>query len=202
MLYFLLIAAIVTSCQSEPDTENRAFSWQEICGREGHSPIYRVKVPEGWKRRDPQGSLADTMKPICEFLIDDAIRITIHNFPSERIEERISPQAQVMRWKKQFDVLDPLHTSVGGQSFSGFSGLCFKGRGQMEGKPLQMLGWSMQIAPEHYLILSEPSIKCRQMRADFTIKALGPKSLMQKHENEILQFAQSFELIEEIPSRT
>lgn len=72
-----------------------------------------------------------------------------------------------------------------------------------------MMGWTMQLAPEHY---SQLALKIQmakstidrnhysQMRSDFTIKATGPRSLMETHRNAILAFARSFELIEEIPS--
>lgn len=70
-----------------------------------------------------------------------------------------------------------------------------------------VLGWSLQLSPEHYRMLSHPSSaenedKYQQMRADVTIKAVGPKALTEKHRTKIMAFARSFELIEEIPVRS
>lgn len=68
-----------------------------------------------------------------------------------------------------------------------------------------MMGWSMQMGSEHYrnLLFAEainPSKEFWQMRSDFTIKALGPSSLMQKYRLDIISFARRFELIKEIPN--
>jgi hypothetical protein len=71
-----------------------------------------------------------------------------------------------------------------------------------------MLGWAMQLAPEHYATLTaaknkalqlEESEEINQMRADFTIKATGPKPLIKLHKDAINNFARSFELINSIP---
>jgi len=64
----------------------------------------------------------------------------------------------------------------------------------------------MLIAPEHYqqLQTKEPpdiAYRMRQMRSDFTIKAVGWRDALEKHKDEIVMFANSFELIEEIPTR-
>lgn len=185
---------------------------QEIQGRDYDGKrfeVYRVRVSPDWIRRDPlpNESLSDTTKALCEFLIKDEggiIRIAIHNFPSESIDQRIPPAAQVARWRQQFEKLLPSDSYTAPQAFSGYSGLLFKGVGTLNGQEMAVLGWSLQIAPEHYRSLSyapKPEMQplYREMRADMTIKATGPKTVMQLHEDEISRFARSFELIEEIP---
>jgi hypothetical protein len=67
-----------------------------------------------------------------------------------------------------------------------------------------MIGWSLQLDKEHYRTLAPPTPASqenlyREMRADVTLKATGPKETMEKHEEGIINFARSFELIEEIP---
>jgi hypothetical protein len=63
----------------------------------------------------------------------------------------------------------------------------------------------MQLAQEHHLSLEVEHEEFddktrRQMRSDFTIKAAGPPRLIEKHREAIIRFAQSFELIHEIPA--
>lgn len=204
----------LVGCSSEktdPSSTNTAMM-DEIKGRDTDGPrqaIYRMRVPPEWIRRDPlpNESLADTTKALCEFIIADAggiIRIAIHNFPSETMEQRIPPMAQVVRWQRQFDPIFPNLSSVNPQSFSGYSGLLFTGVGMMKGTETMVLGWALQLAPEHYRTLSalnstEGKNILKQMQADVTIKATGPRALIETHQAAIIAFAQSFELIEEIP---
>jgi hypothetical protein len=212
---FLLI--FLAACSSESPLQSPSFFWQEISGRDdaknpARDPIYRAKAHVDWIRRDPlpKESICDTTKPLCEFLIkegEEIIRITIHNFPTSRIEERIPPNAQIARWKRQLEQQNPTDADVIPQAYSGYAGLLFIGEGALQGKPVKMLGWSMQLAQEHYQTLSSSRTPDeerlhRQMRADFTIKALGPKHLMEKHQHDITAFAHSFELIQEIATRS
>lgn len=170
-------------------------------------PVYRAKIPPHWIRSPPlpTDSLIDTTKPIDEFSIlggNDKVRITIHNFPSETIESRTSPNAQVSRWKRQFTQLNPSETFVIPQARGGFVGLFFSGTGTLQEAPYAVLGWSMQMAPEHYRILGQPDATAlhRQMRSDYTIKAMGTPSLINTNRGDIESFANSFELIEEVPA--
>ena len=181
----------------------------EILGREtspssDRHPLYRIKGPASWIHIIPpeSESLIDTTKALTEFLIQDdgsTIRITIHNFPSEKIESRIPPIAQIARWKQQFSHLDPMSIVVSPQSYSGFVGLFFEGSGTINHEPTTVMGWSMQLDPNHYRTLSHPAY-LPQLRSDVTIKAVGPKNLMAKHYASIYAFARSFELIDEIPA--
>lgn len=186
---------------------------QEIKGRDYDGKrfnVYQARIPNHWIRKDsfPEESLIDTKKSICELLIQAAdgtvIRIAVHNFPSESIEQRIPPSAQVARWQGQFDILLPEESSIIPQAFSGYSGLKFIGRGQINNEDQIMMGWSLQLNKEHYRALAPPVPQSkenlyREMRADVTIKATGRTEAMQQHEEEIISFARSFELIEEIP---
>ncbi len=179
---------LITGCADQPTATP---SLQMIDGRVRGLPIYRAEVPHHWHRQDPSAEtpLDDTTQPICEFSIDEQIRITIHNFP----DQKIPPTAQVTRWKRQLNFITTDTTPV---AWGGFAGLQFYG----EDKNSAVLAWAMQIAPEHYRTLSKPSEKYRQMRADYTIKVTGPTDLIESHRNEIISFANSFELIEAIPT--
>ena len=214
IVYFALLFGLFFYSCSEGNKKIIQIPMQNIKGRDYEGKrfnVYRVRVPAHWIRKDsfPDESLIDTKKALCEFLIPlgkETIRIAIHNFPSETIDQRIPPSAQIARWKRQFEVLIPSESSTIPQAYSGYSGLKFKGVGDLNHIDSMVLGWSLQISQEHYRTLSHPvnfSDKnlYREMRADITIKAVGPKALMEENEEEINRFARSFELIEEIPSR-
>lgn len=187
-----------TACGSKT---KEAPVWQIIAGRENGSferlPLYRAQVPKHWKRVDPTGSIIDTKKPLCEWELEkngETIRIAVHNFPTDTIETRIPPQAQVMRWKGQFEELEP--ASVLSETFThgGFVGLFFEGTGVLKGKPQTVIGWAMQLAALYY-----PKVEDRQVRADYTIKGVGDPEMIAMYRKEIVAFARSFELINELP---
>lgn len=183
-------------------------TYQQIDGRDRSGPLYRARVPTGWERKDPAPgeSLADTMKALCEFHFAEggqSVRITIHNFPADNFDARIPPGAQVARWKRQFAALNPTDAVVVPQSHGGFAGLLLEATGTMDGKAMTMLGWSMQLAPEHYRVLMVLNDRySRQMAADYTIKAIGDQELIKIKRDQIIDFANSFELVKEIPVRT
>lgn len=210
----LFICMCLLSACGESPAPSSPSSRQIISGRndgERRLPIYQVSVPSGWVRRDslPEETLSDTTKPIVEFLIageTGPIRISIHNFPSDTIEQRIPPSAQVARWQRQLEGLVAAESHTVPQAFGGFVGLGFKGLGRLGQIDSMVLGWSLQVGDHHYRMLSTASSgsvhRHREMRADVTIKAVGPKNFMEGKEEEITAFARSFELIEEIPSRS
>jgi hypothetical protein len=193
-LAFISLTLLSGCSQKTEDDPSIASVMQEIKGRDNGGPrfpVYRVKIPEEWMRRDPMPdeSLIDTTKALCEFLIredNQVIRIAVHNFPSDNINERIPPNAQVARWKRQFEQLFASDFSITPQSFNGYEGLFFIGTGIQKNEETMVLGWSLQIAPEHYRMLSHAApaeeAKYKQMRADVTIKAVGPKAIMEKHQ--------------------
>lgn len=212
----LVIAVLVVSCAlwalrwDAPSVVQAPLTLHEIKGRE-RVAVYRARAPKEWIRHDPlpTDSLTDTTKNICEFLVrndNDLIRITIHNFPTEPDNKLPPPAAQVARWQRQFQSLSATDSLVEPQTFNGYSGLFFKGVGELNKELITVLGWALRIAPEHNRTLSYPPTKdlhslYQEMRADITIKAVGPQSMMGTYEGEIIRFAHSFELIKEIPSR-
>ncbi len=210
LLTISLILLVLSSC-SQTTSSSPSSSWQMIAARDEGQPssrafIYRALVPSNWIRLDPSAteSIADTTKSICEFYIQDhdqTIRVTIHTFPITQSQHRIPPQAQIARWKKQFDELDPLTTRVIPESHGGFSGLYFEGEGLLKGQPTKILGWSMQLANCYERQLhQEKQFLDSCKRADYTIKASGSPLFIDQHRLAILAFAHSFELIDELPS--
>lgn len=215
-IFLIFVCVCFYSCEKESD--HNASHWQEISGRDAFPqtpyiqryPVYRAKIPSSWKREDlPSGvSLSDTTKPLCTFLIDDIngqLKITVHNFPSDSLEERILPEAQIQRWKGQFESLHAASINVIPQAYGGFSGYFFEGRGILKGEETMMMGWSMQLGQEQYQALQlngseEEKRFFKQMRADYTLKVTGKPEIMEKHQQDIVRFARSFELIQAIPS--
>jgi hypothetical protein len=219
LLFFLFIL----NCGCSENSTKKIHPYQQIFGRDdgnqvnllySRPQVYRARVPANFFRKEPDfsESIVDTTKPLCEFIIDEQnkgkIRITVHNFPSENAEERIPSNAQVARWKRQFAELDLVTVTQTPQAYGGFSGLFFEGSGTLANEHITMMAWTMQLAPEHYSALSfhmnlsqVPQEKhfWKQMRGEYTIKAIGPSALMLKHRREIAAFARSFELIQEIP---
>ncbi len=194
---------LLVSCNKCPD-KVPPFTIQEFTGREEsisekvmvRRPVYRAKVPIGWIRLDPEGSLLDTTQPNVSFLIDENLKVTVHTFPTDTLEQRIPPSAQVKRWQRQLgDIKAIVKTACHG----GFVGLFFEGP--------TVLAWSMQLDLEHYQTLSFLALSCaeeeyfKQMCADYTIKVSGPLKKIKKYRQEIFVFANSFELIQEIPKR-
>lgn len=207
-MYLILILLFLTGCSNTE--EATSSTWVSILGRNETDslkrfPVYHAKVPHHWIHSPPPLDipLTDTTKPIDEFFIvdgNDKVRITIHNFPSDKIEDRIPPAAQITRWKRQFTQLAPADTLIVSQARGGFAGLFFSATGMMQGAPYAVLGWSMQMAPEHYRILTQHDTPLhKQMRADYTIKAVGSPTLINTHRNDIESFAHSFELLQEVP---
>lgn len=192
----LILLLLLVSCGSPP--EIALPPRQEIASRE-HLPLYRASVPTSWEREDPSPSspLTDTKLPLTTFWIREnsqAIRITIHNFPSDTLDDRIPPEAQIARWKRQFDTLNPLQTTATPEAHGGFSGLRLEATGPLDDNETTVIGWSFQLAPTHYQHIND-----RHTRADFTIKASGPPTLMAKHRQQLLTFANSFEIIAPLP---
>jgi hypothetical protein len=200
---FFCALLLLTGCSP---SENVVTTWQNFEARDQGDPIertalYRAKVPATWVRKDPKKdeSISDNMKPISEFIIDKEVRLTIHTFPIT--DKRIPPQAQIARWKSQFNQLDPLMTTITPQSQSGFIGLLLEAEGQINGNEVSMMGWSMNLANEYEIKLRSSSSPHEQLkRADYTIKVVGPVQLVNKNKKSIVSFSKSFELIDELPA--
>lgn len=191
---------MLSSCSNDTTTKLINEKRYHIQGRDlNQDPIYRFKTPLDWTYVPPKAvvDLQDTKNAIAEFLVDD-IRITIHNFPSETIEDRINPKAQIFRWKKQFDQIFDHEFLVTPESFSGFKGALLEATGNMSQKKVTLIAFSMQLGEEHYRRLQNDFPISKDLRADFTIKALGPFEQVENRRDEIISFAKSFELIKEI----
>ena len=204
MYYFFIISFIfLFGCElSNCRPIATSFNWQKINSRDygtpsSRYPLYYAKVPSDWIRHDPSQteSISDTTKPLTEYIIEsgsEKIRITVYNFP----KQRIPPQAQIDRWKNQFDSLEPTQTFVKNVAHNGFVGLFLDVEGIMKAEKTKIFAWAMKLAPEYSQYINPKE----QKSADYTIKAIGPKALMEKHRDTILTFAQNFGLIEELPA--
>lgn len=212
-IFFILL--FLTSCENRSNSTG-TLTTVEISGRENSSltkeqrTIYEIDVPFDWVCIEPpiSDALHDTKKPIYEFIIENVddeaedVHITIHNFPNNSIEERVPPSAQITRWKQQFTILEEANSQVSKQSFGGFSGLKFQGVGKIKEEDKMMIGWIMQLPQEHYYALGFPEKNRTQLdnlRADYTIKVVGPPELVKKHQKSIDNAMQTFRLHKEIP---
>jgi hypothetical protein len=215
MIYSLLTLTLLClgSCSQE-DSAKSAYHVVDLAARDDGNPevkpiVYRVKTPKHWFLQLPASneSIVDTTKAIAHFFIFDGnekIGISVHNFPSDSMEQRIAPFAQITRWKKQFQSLDQASVSLTPQAFGGYHGFLLEATGQMSSSTMTIFGWALQLAPEHYRALSQPLApslmqRYRQMRGDVTIKAVGPAQIMAAHRDDIIAFARSFQLIDDIP---
>lgn len=195
MFRFLILSIIIFSgCSNESSSSHNLV---KFTGREPERiPLYQVKIPETMKIYSPEAetSLTDSRLPLLECRIGDTVRIVFHNFPAYDLEQRIPPQAQIERWKKQLKDINPASIIVTPQAFSGYSGLLF----EAEGKESAVMGWALQIGPDHYRNLSNAQLP-EQMKADITIKATGSPLEIAQYRRMLISLARSFELIEEIP---
>ena len=206
-LFLFLILCV--GCEKCPE-KVPPFTWQEFNGRDEviaygqkvRRPVYRAQVPVGWQRIDPMEneSLLDTMKPIVSFTIDEEITLMVHTFPTHSLEERIPPEAQVQRWQGQ---LKGVTAQVAKVAQDGFAGLYLEGFTEKGA----VRAWSLQLDMQHYQTLHflattvEEEEHYQQMAADYTLKVFGPSDKLDKHRIAIDLFANSFELIQDIPSR-
>lgn len=202
MILLILFVTLFSSCTKEslpPSSQWQVFHARELI-EDTRPPIYRSLVPNNWVRQDTKLTLPvkDTTKPICEFLIKEegkVVRITIHTFPVG-----IPAEWQVKRWKGQFNSMDPFSFQEKKISQGGFSGLFYESEGILQGFPGKMMAWSMLLAPVYEKLLSQNASPFSQIkRADYTIKAVGPVDLMNKHKEDLHCFANHFELIDPLP---
>lgn len=208
MVFMLILCLNLSSC--EIANSSKIFHTQPLSSRDDGSPnsralLYQTTVPQNWIRKDPSEneSILDTKKANCEFFIHEnnqQVRITIHTFPYSDDSQRIPPQAQIQRWKKQFDHYNSITLITNSCSQSGFYGYFFEVEGMINHEPITMMGWSMQLSPLFDRALKYDQDNQAQIkRADFTIKVTGPPELVSKNREDILIFAQHFEFIDELP---
>lgn len=206
--FVLIILLFLSSCRECPE-KVPPFTEQIFTGRgetisygqKVRRPVYQAKVPLVWRRIDPSPDdpLSDTTKPIVKFSLDENVTLSVHTFPTSSLEERIPLTAQVERWRSQLKGAPCMLDRVG---HDGFAGLYFEGKNETT----TVCAWCLQLDFAHYQKLHfmaatlEEEEHYKQMSADYTIKVSGPTALIEKHKKEILLFAGSFELIDEIPN--
>lgn len=206
-----LFLVFLGSCSQNSSQNYLVHTLQNIRGRDnGRTEVrpllYQAYTKSDWIREDPpiEGSIADTTLAICTFGVreqNEEIRITIHTFPITKEELRTLPQRQIDRWKNQLEQVHAHTTYITKESWSGFSGLFFEATGTMGKKPTTMLAWSMQLAPSYVRKLRRKKSSLDEYRlADYTIKATGAPEIIKKYRTEIIAFAHSFGLIDELPS--
>ena len=137
LLFFILLMGC-SSLEKYPTPPRQLIAARDNGLSLDRFPIYHAKVPSYWQRHDPQPSesIFDSTKSLCEFIIQEdegQIRITLHNFPTDALEERIPPQAQIARWKQQFQQITPSSICLTSQSAGGFTGLLLEATGTMNG---------------------------------------------------------------------
>lgn len=189
----VIILFSLTSCGPSPQMPST--HWEKLSDRTGR-PLYQVSVPNEWEKIDLSSSanlLTDTTLAIASWKVGD-IKITVHTFPASSMEERIASQVQIARWLKQLKGLDEASIHVVPVGHGGYLGLEMEAYGENEGT----IARSMQLAPEHFLNLASHFPSDNHIKADFTIKATGPKESIASQRENILLFAQSFEMIDEI----
>lgn len=204
VLIFLLFFSV--SCERFP-SKTQDVEWKDIRGRV-EKKLYRAKVPKSWKEETvSEGLLADTTKPLLKWTINShstPIQVTVHNFPRNIGAPPIPPNAQIERWKRQFDLLDPTTVSVEPESHGGFVGLIFQGEGEIENKKCMIIGSSMILGKEledELTFFIKKNLIQKEMLADYTIKATGEREMLPSKKEEIMGFITSFELIEDLPIR-
>lgn len=209
--FFVLGLLCLSLCACQKDSLPTSNGWrtEQVNGRT-RFPVYTMQVPTSWKTLESPGdNLTDTKKPLVTFIFTEnnqTFTITVHNFPFQDIDDQIPPLAQVERWKKQFENLDTRESELKPVAFGGYSGQFFKGVGIFKGEKMEMLAWSLQLPPEHYRALSHPQttvdkVVFEQMRADVSIKVIGPVDIVSKHRGDIDQFVNSFHMIQAIPAQ-
>jgi hypothetical protein len=168
--------------------------------------VYQARIPLDWERIDPAAgeSIQDSTLALVEYRFEGG-EIFVHNFPADSLEARIPPDAQLARWLRQLGVRRE-DAQIRPVAWGGFSGLHLSAQGMVEGQAVHFEAWAMQMKADHFLALMRPSSpddleRYRQMRADFTLKAVGSPENMLGELDTIRRFATSFELIDEIPRR-
>jgi hypothetical protein len=138
-----------------------------IVSRESVSTPWQIRVPPDWVTKPLPEDLTDTRLPNKEYEIAGEVSVFIHSFPMH-----IPPAAQVERWKRQFDE----EQKVSRVAFSGYLGLLFDARS----KDQRVIAYALELPTRSSAI---------------TIKVVGPASLVDLHEEDIMRAARSFEAI-------
>lgn len=181
----MIFLVLGTGCQEESKPTTRKIF---ISGRFQKDPVYQIEVPLEWEVIYPSSQdLRNTMLPLLTCKIDSETLITFHNFPSDRLEKRIAPEAQITRWEKQIAWKT---TDLIPYTSQGFGGFRFEAIGDQEA----MIGYAMQLTPQLYRLLPHSM----DTRSDWTIKATGNKNAIYRCQKKIDAMAESLELMEAI----
>lgn len=189
-MFLLVLFLFFTACSSPERPAEIRMRHFTLCGRDSGPSIYQAEVPISWEKIAPLShqNLSDTTIPICSFATGN-ILITVHNFPYSSLEQRIPPSAQIQRWIAQFQDQDADVTSSAHGGFGGFRLEAYDPQGK------GVIAYAMQMTPSLFRAVVNPQIK-----ADYTIKAVGPSEEITREKRAIDAFAGSFELINPIAS--
>lgn len=191
-LALIFLAVFLAACDVDHDASRTVVD--TISGREQQNDLWHIRRPVEWTLKDASPSLRDSRLANKEYEIEDAISLVIHSFPSQTIEKRIPPLAQVQRWKAQFDRSPPPQFHLSPQAFSGYAGFLLEGEGRIKGKEVRMLAWALSLSPKAYFSLKNP-----ESRSEITIKVVGSEEMVNLHEESILKAVRTLGLIEAIP---
>ena len=179
LIFFL---GFLSACSSD-DVHPQAIL---LRGRENAQPIYRAEPPDEWTLLPESTSIQDTREPIASWQAGEVL-IVFHNFPGDL---KIDPMQQVARWKKQLEPIE--FEELRTLSHGGFGGVSFEAYNQNKG----MIAYAFKLNDLLYQKLTQQN-KLEE-RADWTLKATGPKKALEEIEPELSHFADSIELIEPI----
>lgn len=118
--------------------------------------------------------------------------VTFHTFPSDSLDKRIPPTAQIERWKKQLNGKESEITPYTRCGFGGFRIVCFEEKG--------MIGYAMQLTPPLFQAMLYPHSKLEdvyftEMRSDYTVKAVGSGKALENEAVNIDSFVKSLKWI-------
>lgn len=203
IIILIIGASMLIGCTSAENNTNN-YIWQDVPNRDNGNKIrfatYRIKIPSDWKVQLPldNESIQDTTLPNATFFLSEEVIMTIHTFPSNSIKERIPVGSQIARWKKQFTTIEPLSVFSSFETRGGFAGIFFEASGTHSkyDKTMSVLAWSMQLDSRHYHTLESLN---KNIQADYTIKTIGPKHIIEQYKEELIMAAKTFELIQAIP---
>lgn len=182
-LIFLLL--LLPSCSSDEAQKFPAHPI-EIQGRASSIPLYKAEVPSDWLALPESKNLEDSREALASWKTGECL-IYFHNFPGEL---RIDPLQQIERWKKQMGPLDSEEVVI--VSHGGFGGFLLEAYSKDKG----VIAYAFKMNDGHYQKLTRQNRK--EERADWTIKATGPKACLEELKPALDHFVESLELIEPI----
>ncbi len=156
--------------------------------------LYRAHIPKNWTEIQENNDLKNSINPIKKYQIEN-VSITVHNFIVLPNTLKVTPLDQISRWINQGINNEKISYTVTNRSRGGFVGHLL----EINGESHAILALAMELDQEQrHILLNNSSEKKHEIASDFTIKASGPKCEIKKFKNEIFDFMNSFELIEEL----